>query len=78
MTIYPVHWPRHGSERACHEGDCHRCLLEENWDEEHEDCHCLDKPWHRSNIGTPAVSDLQWLCSVCLRVMGPAYVGGVA
>lgn len=28
-----AHWPPHGSERACHEGDCRRCELEQARDE---------------------------------------------
>ena len=28
-----AHWPRHGSERACGEGDCRRCELEQARDE---------------------------------------------
>lgn len=28
-----AHWPAHDSERACHEGDCTRCGLEQERDE---------------------------------------------
>lgn len=39
---WPEHWPAHSSPRACHEGDCRRCEMEQEHGESHEGEPC---PW---------------------------------
>lgn len=39
---WPEHWPIHGSMRACGEGDCYRCSMEQEHGESHEGEPC---PW---------------------------------
>lgn len=57
---------------------CERCLREAAWVEQHQDCACVDHDWDRVDVGTPAVPELVWVCSECLRVQGPAYAGACA
>ena len=40
--IWPDWWPAHGSPRACHEGYCRRCEMEQQHGEGHEGEPC---PW---------------------------------
>jgi len=51
VTPY-AHWPRHGSERACGEGDCRRCELEQARDEAR--CqHVSPSPWGLAQCALP-------------------------
>ena len=44
---WPEWWPAHGSLRACHEGDCRRCGMEQEHGEGHEGEPC---PWDLSGL----------------------------
>lgn len=71
---YPSHWPRH---ETVHSPDCEACHLEAEWQEQFEDCDCLEELWEREDVGTPAVPEIVWVCSGCLRVTGPSWAGGM-
>ena len=68
--LFPARWPSHANP---HWTSCLRCLLEGDWMERFEGCYCINHPWDRIDVGTPAVPDLQWICSVCLKIAGPAF-----
>jgi len=69
---WPSHWPPH---ETVHSPDCERCHLEATWVEDHQFCRCVDQPWEREDLGTPAVPDWQWVCTTCLRIEGPSWAG---
>lgn len=73
VILFPSHWPGHD-----HPHDwlsCERCLREAEHVEHHHGCACLDHPWCRVDIGTPAVPEVVWACEACGRVQGPSWAG---
>jgi len=54
---WPEHWPAHGSMRACGEGDCTRCGMEQEHEESHEGEPC---PWDLWERGAELAQRADW------------------